>query len=63
MSGWTAVNSKGARSFVASKLIALAYRIDPTRPVVTNGAGGGFEIKVGDIPIARVQHGQVRDSR
>jgi hypothetical protein len=42
------------RCRIADRLVKIAYRLDPQRPLVVVQQGGGWQIRVGQVPIANI---------
>jgi len=40
-----------------------AYKLDPIRAKVTDAPGGGYNITMGQIPLARITPGSIHDVR
>jgi hypothetical protein len=49
--------------WAATRLRALAQRLDPQRVTVTNSPNGGSLIKFRDMPVAEISHGMINDMR
>ena len=47
----------------ADLLMRAAYKLDPIRAKVTDAPGGGYNITMGQIPLARITPGSIHDVR
>jgi hypothetical protein len=50
------------RCWLADRLIATAYRLDPFRPSAKTNPAGGWIVNIGGVPLAHVSAGSVIDT-
>jgi len=51
------------RVWLADKLVRLAYRLDPNRPIIKRSVSGGWVINIAGVSIARIEPGMIKTER